>query len=120
MKSAGKYFFPGGGVELGEKVTDSLTREVKEETGIDIEVERFFIFREDFFYYEPNDTAFHGLLLFFLCRPTSWELIKDNKVEDDNAEKPRWVKVSDLKKNDFYGCGKDVFSLWLKEFQHEF
>jgi len=34
---AGKWEFPGGGVEFGEKVKDAIIREMKEEFGITIE-----------------------------------------------------------------------------------
>lgn len=33
-----KYSIPGGGLEIGESVADAVVREVKEETGIDVEV----------------------------------------------------------------------------------
>ena len=36
-KGAGGIFFPGGHVEEHEPVTDSVIREMKEETGLDIE-----------------------------------------------------------------------------------
>ncbi|MCK5562757.1 NUDIX domain-containing protein, partial [Candidatus Bathyarchaeota archaeon] len=35
----GRWSIPGGIVELGERVQDTIVREVKEECGLDIEVE---------------------------------------------------------------------------------
>ena len=34
----GKWSFPGGAVELGEKVRDAALRETKEEIGLDVEL----------------------------------------------------------------------------------
>lgn len=42
-KSSGKWFFPGGGVEIGERLEDALKREIMEESGIEIEVEKFLV-----------------------------------------------------------------------------
>lgn len=38
IRTTGKRYLPGGGIEIGENTTEALSREFKEETGIDIEV----------------------------------------------------------------------------------
>lgn len=38
IRSADMYDFPGGAVERGEKITDGLKREIKEETGLEVEI----------------------------------------------------------------------------------
>jgi 8-oxo-dGTP diphosphatase len=38
----GTWSFPGGAVELGETTVEAALREVKEETGLDIEIESLF------------------------------------------------------------------------------
>lgn len=67
-KNTGKYWFPGGGIELAETLEKGMKREVKEETGIEIEVVKFLHFKELFFYYDPFDEAYHNFL-FFLSLP---------------------------------------------------
>ncbi len=101
MKNNGKYFFPGGGVESGEKLEDTLKREVMEETGIEIEVVKFLDFSENFFYYDPTDKAYQNFCFFYICKPLTTNLLDDDQVDDGEAEKPRWVNLDKLKKEDF-------------------
>ena len=40
------WVIPGGGVKYGETISDAAVREIKEETNLDIEVEKFIGFHE--------------------------------------------------------------------------
>jgi ADP-ribose pyrophosphatase YjhB (NUDIX family) len=55
------YGLPGGGVEIGETINNSLTREFKEETGLTVKVEKLITVTEDFFTYEGEDA--HSILI---------------------------------------------------------
>jgi 8-oxo-dGTP pyrophosphatase MutT (NUDIX family) len=107
----GKYHPPGGGIGLGEKAEDALRREIREETGIEVEIERFARFEELFFYYDPSETAYHGLHFYYVCRPKSLELLDDALVEDDAAGKPRWVEIEGLQAQDFQAHGDIILNL---------
>ncbi len=72
MRSTGKWFLPGGGSEVAERLEEALRREVREETGLEIDIERFVAFKEDFFYYDPTDFAFHGLMFFYCAGRALW------------------------------------------------
>lgn len=45
-KTSGKYWFPGGAVELGESIEATVKREALEKTGIKINVLKFLKFKE--------------------------------------------------------------------------
>jgi nucleoside triphosphatase len=105
-RHGGKYALPGGGVDLGERLEHALKREVMEETGIEVEIQRFVRVQEHFFYYDPLDHAYHSFLFFYACAPRTFELIPDNLVDDDDdAEKPQWIDVQQLRADDFQHHG---------------
>jgi 8-oxo-dGTP diphosphatase len=110
-RSTGLYAFPGGGIELGEPLAEALHREIREETGIRVEMGELATLSEDFFYYNPADEAYHALLLFYWCKPLSTTLLNDGDVYDEESEAPRWVPISDLKVDDFQVICRPVFEL---------
>jgi 8-oxo-dGTP pyrophosphatase MutT (NUDIX family) len=109
MRSTGKLFLPGGGSEISERLEDALHREVREETGLEIEIERFVAFKEDFFYYDPSDFAFHGLMFFYLCKPLTFELAAEDQIEDDEVNAPRWFPIDQLRPEHIQSHSEIIF-----------
>ncbi len=58
------WFLPGGRAELGETASVTLVREMQEELGVTIKIERLLYIVENFFA-DPNDIC-HELGLYFL------------------------------------------------------
>jgi len=62
------YEFPGGGVEVKENIREGLLREVKEETGYDINVSlQPFYVGENWFHYVHTDKYFHSLKIIYIA-----------------------------------------------------
>lgn len=108
-----KYFLPGGGIEKGETNEAALKREVLEETGIEIEVGPFADFVTHFFYYDPLDLAIHGFLFFYTCTPLTFDLLPSEQVDDEDAEQPAWVDITNLNEEAFQSHGQLIIKLLL-------
>ena len=109
-KSNGKIWFPGGAIEVGECAEDGLRRETKEETGLDISIERLILVKENFFYYQPLDEAYHAFLFFYYCKPQTTRLISDDSVNDLESKKPRWKKINEIKEEDISDLSRDIYT----------
>lgn len=97
------YFFPGGGIELGEIIEESLKREIKEETGLDIESVSIIDCKDSFFKTPDQDTCVHSILLFYLCKITGGEISTEflDEVEKESLQKPEWVSLDGVDKIKF-------------------
>ncbi len=111
IRATGKYTLPGGGVEPGERLEEALRCEVREEAGIEIDMIRLAHVYEGFFYYDPGDLAFHSYYFIHTCVPSTLELVADEGVMDDEAEKPRWIEPTDLQADDFQHSGNVIMDL---------
>lgn len=110
-KSTGKWFLPGGEVEVGESIEASMKREVLEETGIKIEIEKFLTFREIFFYYDPLDQAYQNYAMYYECKALTFHPTDDGNVPNDESNKPTWVEIDKLKEEDFQSGIYEIFKL---------
>ena len=75
----GDWGFPGGALEFGESLEEALLREVKEETGIDISIDRFFGIYSKYFAKYANGDESQTIVGVFICTPKSNDLFVDNK-----------------------------------------
>jgi len=85
----GLWSIPGGLVRLGETLEEALKREVKEETGVEIEVGDVAFVGEEIFRF--NGIRYHYIIIDFLARIRSGEL----KAGSD-AEEVRWFHFDEL------------------------
>jgi 8-oxo-dGTP diphosphatase len=63
----GRYGLPGGRVEVGESFFDGLRREVREETGLEVQIEQPIFVSEWFPVIKGVQNQIIGV--FFICRP---------------------------------------------------
>ena len=97
----------GGAVQLGETAEEAVVREVLEETGVQMEIERLAAIHENLFYSDmgiyPDNMKCHELALYFLMKPGDLESIKATGVSLNNQpERLVWVPMTDFGKNKIY------------------
>jgi 8-oxo-dGTP diphosphatase len=87
----GEWSLPGGLVELGESLIDATRREMKEETGLDVEVgalvEMFDRIHRD----AEGRVRYHFVIVDYLCVPVGGTLVAGSDVDD-----ARWVSAAEL------------------------
>jgi ADP-ribose pyrophosphatase YjhB (NUDIX family) len=89
----GEWSLPGGALELGERLEDGVRREVREETGLDVDVEEI-VAVFDHISHVSNDPArvhFHYVLVDYRCRVLGGALMSATDVTE-----ARWATWSEL------------------------
>lgn len=75
---SGKWGFPGGAIELGETPEETAVRELKEETGLDVEVEDIIGIYTDSNIKYPNGDEAHSICIVYNLKAIGGELTCDN------------------------------------------
>jgi nucleoside triphosphatase len=76
-----RFVVPGGHVELGEQMEETVIREAKEETGLDVHQLRFLCWQE--FIYDPSFWKQKHFIFFdYACIAESTDIRLNNEAED--------------------------------------
>lgn len=89
----GRWSIPGGLVELGELVQNAVVREVKEECGLDIEVERLIDVFDSITRDEKGRVQYQFVVVNFLAK------IKGGILKNaDDVLEARWTSLNEVEK----------------------
>src|SRR6478672_3038325 len=87
----GEWSLPGGAVELGETLAQSLAREVREETGLEIRVGPVVEVLDRVHRAADGRIEYHYVLVDYLCAPIGGRLAPGSDADD-----ACWASVEDL------------------------
>lgn len=106
----GEWSIPGGCVEMGERLSDAVVREIKEETGLDVQpLEVLAVADRIVWSRRPRRVRYHYVLVDYLCRRTGGTLAPATDVID-----ARWVPQNQLSR---YGVAQAAMTVILRAFQ---
>ena len=101
----GMWEFPGGKIEEGETAEFALKREIQEELGIDITIDKFLCTTE---YDYPS---FHLIMHCYLCN------VKSGEIELREHKSARWLTTELLDSIEWLPADKEVVEV-LKQTKH--
>ena len=79
---AGEWSLPGGAVDVGETLHECVVREMREETGLDVEVGAVIEVFDRIMRDEDRRVRYHFVLIDYLCWPASGSLQAGSDVEE--------------------------------------
>ena len=87
----GEWSLPGGGVELGEALEAAVAREVREETGLVVEVGPVVEVLDRVERAADGRIEYHFVIVDYLCHATDGRLVSGSDADD-----VRWVPLEQL------------------------
>lgn len=96
MLNPGKWEIPGGKMEFGETTTETFKREVKEESGLDIEVGSNFTKPWQWTFTKPNGDEIQIIAIGKICRAINKKIDYSNQTDTDDLIEGRWVPIREV------------------------
>lgn len=90
------YYTVGGGIKINETSEEAVIREVYEETGYRLKIERLAFVQERFL--EVDKQPYHEIAFFYLMKDSADINISDNSFTDQQKETLHWLPLNDLSK----------------------
>ncbi len=105
IKKGGKYFVvnstklgfwrvPGGRVDFGEKVEDTLKREMKEELNVDVKINKFLGYGQDYVEVLSINKKIYRFIVYFECEIIGGEF----RLIPEEATEYKWLTISEIKR----------------------
>lgn len=107
-----RWGLPGGGHMRGERLADTVVREVREEVGLDVEIERY---RGVIERWEPK-IDLHLILHLYEVRITGGTLMRENTSE--NIVSAEWFDRRKLETHSDWILGRKQFAAYLDDPDH--
>ena len=92
----------GGRIQFGETAEEAIVREVLEETGVKMEVDRLGFVHENYFYGDApskqGKLVYEISLFFYMKVPLDFAPVSVSFTEDNSKEYLRWVSLDENRK----------------------